>query len=303
MFTEFTSIIDLIHKFPTEQHCIDHLEAIRWNGDVFSPFDPTSKVYKCKGKKYKCKNTGKYFNVRTATIFEDTKMPLQKWFMALYVFSSHKKGISSHQLAKDLDITQKSAWFVLHRLRYAFNHPVFKAQLGDVVEADETWIGGRETNKHKNKKIKNAHKNLESKMPVVGIVQRGGNVIAQHITDLQGDTINSIVQLNVESGSKLMTDDNFAYRRLGRAYDHQIIKHSAKQYVDGQCHTNTIEGFWSQMKRGINGIYHWVSYKHLQSYVNEYSLRYNSRKFNENNRFNLVLANMVGRLKYHELTA
>lgn len=130
MFTEFSSIIDLISKFPTEQHCIDHLEAIRWSGGIESPFSPASKVYKCAGNKYKCKESGKYFNVRTGTIFEDTKLPLQKWFMALYIFSSHKKGISSHQLSKDLDITQKSAWFVLHRLRYAFDHPVFKASLG-----------------------------------------------------------------------------------------------------------------------------------------------------------------------------
>lgn len=119
MLPEFQSILELTTTFPTEVSCIEHLETIRWNGNVVSPFDATSKVYKCAGNKYKCKNTGKYFNVRTATIFEDTKMPLQKWFMALYIFSSHKKGISSHQLARDLDITQKSAWFVLHRLRYA----------------------------------------------------------------------------------------------------------------------------------------------------------------------------------------
>ncbi len=304
MFTEFSSILDLLAKFPTEQACIDHLEAIRWNGEVVSPFDPTSKVYKCAGNKYKCKNTNKYFNVRTATIFEDTKMPLQKWFLALYIFSSHKKGISSHQLAKDLAITQKSAWFVLHRLRYAFNHPAFKEQLGEVVEADETWIGGKEKNKHKNKRAKSQGKEWpDAKKPVVGVVQRGGNVIAQHITDLQGDTINSIVDLNVKKGSILVTDDNYAYRRLEPNYPHLVIKHSAKVYVDGMAHTNTIEGFWSQLKRGIDGIYHQVSFKHLQSYVNEFSLRYNSRKYGEGSRFNLVLANMVGRLTYKELTA
>jgi transposase-like protein len=304
MLTEFSSIIELIQKFPTEQHCIEHLEAIRWNGNVVSPFAENSKVYKCAGNKYKCKETGKYFNVRTATIFEDTKMPLQKWFMALYLFSSHKKGISSHQLAKDLDITQKSAWFVLHRLRYAFNHPAFKAQLGNVVEADETFIGGKEANKHADKKIEGAQgRNVKGKMPIVGMVERGGNVIAQHITDIQGDTIQSVVKTNVVKGAHLMTDEWNAYQGLRGYYVHRYIKHSAKQYVNGMVHTNTIEGFWSQLKRGIDGIYHWVSFKHLQSYVNEYSLRYNSRKINENNRFNLVLANMVGRLTYKELTS
>jgi hypothetical protein len=126
MVSGFTSIIQLLEVFPTEQHCIDRLEQIRWEGVVVSPFDETSKVYKCKGNRYKCVNSGKYFNVRTGTIFEDTKLPLQKWFMALYIFSSHKKGVSSHQLSRDLDITQKSAWFLLHRLRYAFDHPAFK---------------------------------------------------------------------------------------------------------------------------------------------------------------------------------
>ncbi len=302
MLAEFKSIIDLLTKFPTEQHCIDHLDIIRWNGNVVSPFEPTSKVYKCKGNKYKCKATGKYFNVRTGTIFEDSNMPLQKWFMALYIFSSHKKGISSHQLAKDLDITQKSAWFMLHRLRYAFNHPLFKSQLGNTVEMDETFVGGSEVNKHKDKKISNVQgRNPRAKMPVVGMVERNGNVIAQHVLDTQGDTIQSIALANIKKGSNLITDESQSYRKLELYYDHSFVNHSAKIYVAGKAHTNTIEGFWSQLKRGIDGICHWVSFKHLQAYVNEYSLRYNSRKFSVNNRFNLVLTNMVGRLTYNEL--
>ena len=129
MVSEFKSIFDLLKSFPDEQSCINHLEKLRWNGNPVSPFAPESKVYKCAGNKYKCKDTGKYFNVRTNTIFDNTKIPLQKWFLALYVFSSHKKGISSHQLAKDISVTQKSAWFLLHRLRYAFDHPNFQAGL------------------------------------------------------------------------------------------------------------------------------------------------------------------------------
>jgi hypothetical protein len=121
----FATIADLLKAFPTQQSCIDHLEQLRWNGNIVSPFDPSSTVYKCKGNNYKCRNSGKYFNVKTGTIFEDTKIPLQKWFMALDVFSSHKKGFSSHQLAKDIGVTQKTAWFLLHRLRYAFDHPNF----------------------------------------------------------------------------------------------------------------------------------------------------------------------------------
>ena len=300
MFTEFSSIIDLIAKFPTEQHCIDHLTAIRWNGDVKSPFITDSKVYKCAGNKYKCKESGKYFNVRTATIFEDTKMPLQKWFMALYIFSSHKKGISSHQLAKDLDITQKSAWFVLHRLRYAFDHSAFKKQLGNTVEVDETYIGGKEKNKHSNKRTKGLQGG-KGKAMVVGMIERGGNLIVQHANKEHG-VIDFLIEQNVKKGSYLMTDDARTYD-AARGYIHRVVNHSAKQYVNGMAHTNTIEGFWSHFKRGIDGIYHQISFKHLQRYTHEFSLRYNSRKFTESNRFNMVLANMVGRLTYKELTA
>ncbi len=301
--TEFNSIIEVARKFPNEQSCIEHLETIRWNGNVVSPFDPNSKVYKCKGNKYKCKETGKYFNVRTATIFEDTKMPLQKWFMALYIFSSHKKGISSHQLAKDLDITQKSAWFVLHRLRYAFDHPAFKAQMVNVVEVDETYIGGKEGNKHKSKKFyKDGQKRLNDKAPIIGMVDReDGRVIVQQVVKADHDVVEFVVTKNVSQVATLISDQSRAYNRMSRFYDMHRVDHSANEYVRGMAHTNTIEGFWSQLKRGIDGIYHWVSVKHLQAYAQEFALRYNSRKFNEYTRFNLVLTNMVGRLTYEQL--
>lgn len=139
MVSDFKSIFDLLKAFPAEQDCINHLENLRWNGNVISPFDESSQVYRCAGNKYKCKNIGKYFNVKTGSVFDNTKIPLLKWFMALYIFSSHKKGISSHQLARDITVTQKTAWFMLHRLRYAFDHPEFKKLTGNnPTEIDET---------------------------------------------------------------------------------------------------------------------------------------------------------------------
>lgn len=304
MLPSFKSLLDLVKAFPTEEACILHLEALRWNGTPVSPFDTTSKVYKCKGYRYKCKNTGKYFNVKVGTIFEDTKIPLQKWFMALYIFSSHKKGISSHQLARDIDVTQKSAWFLLHRLRYAFAHPNFKATMEGPVEVDETFVGGKESNKHESKKTPNTQgRSLKTKKAVVGVLQRDGHVHAQVVEDVTSATLVTIIAENVAPGATVHTDEYQAYRPIATVYNHQIVRHSAKQYVDGKAHTNGLEGFWSHFKRMVDGIYHHVSFEHLQSYVTEFSLRWNTRKSLTADRFNFILGNVAGRLTYQTLIA
>ncbi len=139
---EVKSVLDLLKAFPSQQSCIDHLELIRWNGNIKSPFDATSKVYDCKGNKYKCKNTGKYFNVKTSTIFDNTKIDLQKWFLAIWIITSNKKGISSLQLGRELDITQKSAWFMLQRIRNCFGIDN-NGKLDNEVEVDETYVGSK----------------------------------------------------------------------------------------------------------------------------------------------------------------
>lgn len=256
MLPEFKSIFDLLKAFPTEQSCIDHLEGIRWNGEPVSPFDATSKVYKCKNNKYRCKNTGKYFNVRTGTIFDNTKIPLQKWFLALYVFSSHKKGISSHQLARDISVTQKSAWFLLHRLRYAFDHPNFKNTLSNVVEIDETFMGGESKNKHASKKAKNEHGGTyHEKQPVLGMKERNGNIIAKVVENRNKETLLPIIFETVEQDSIVMTDEYPGYKDLKHIYSHNTVNHGAKEYVNYMAHTNGIENFWSHLKRGVDGIY------------------------------------------------
>lgn len=302
MILNFKSIFDLLKAFPDEQTCIDRLEQLRWNGNVISPFDENSKVYKCKGNKYRCKNTGKYFNVKTNTIFEDTKIPLQKWFMALYIFPSHKKGISSHQLAKDINVTQKSAWFLLHRLRYAFDHPNFKKMLSECVEADETYIGGKAKNKHFNKKTKGTQgRSTKDKTVIFGLIERSGNLIAKKVNDVSGKTLKPIIYKHVKKGSILSTDEWKAYKGLNDNYNHILVYHSLKEYVKFMAHTNNIECFWSHLKRGIGGIYHWISPEHSQSYVDEFSLRYNTRKSTTSQRFDLILGNVIGRLTYRQL--
>jgi transposase-like protein len=298
---DFKSILDLVKSFPDEATCMAYLAEMRWNGQVVSPFDETSKVYTMKDGRFMCKNTKKYFNAKVGTIFEDTKIPLIKWYMALYLFSSHKKGVSSHQLAKDIDVTQKTAWFMLHRLRFAFNTDSFKKEFEGVTEVDEAWIGGADKNKHANKKsgISGAH----DKTAVLGMKNRKkGTVKAQVVANTQAATLVPILKNEIQADSIVITDENRAYVRLNDHFSHGTVNHSAKEYVNGHFHTNGIENFWSHMKRGITGIYHWVSVPHLQSYVNEYTLRYNTRKMTTSGRFDLVLANVAGRLTYKELT-
>lgn len=294
---DFNSILELIQAFPDQQSCIDHLEQLRWNGNVVSPFDATSKVYDCKGNKYKCKNTGKYFNVKTNTIFDNTKMPLQKWFLAIWLVTSHKKGISSLQLGRDLKITQKSAWFMLSRIRQCFGIDA-DVKLDNEVEADETFVGGKNKNRHFDKK---AHGTSDDKAPVLGMVERNGKVIARKIPDTTYETLSTEILRNVKETAKLYTDEYASYNKLKRVYDHSTVKHYQNQYVNRRVHTNTIESFWALLKRGIFGIYHFTSKKHLQLYVDEFAFRYNSRTSTEGVRFNAFLTNLENRITYKEL--
>lgn len=298
---DFKSILDLLKAFPTEQSCIDHLVELRWNGNIASPFDADSKVYVCKGNRYRCKNTGKYFNVKTDTLFDNTKVKLQKWFLAIWLVTSHKKGISSLQLGRDIDVTQKTAWFMLQRIRNCFGFDN-NEQLDNEVEADETYVGGKNKNRHNSKKIKGSQgRSAMDKTPVVGMVERNGRLTAKAVDNVNSQTLSREVIANVKETATLYTDEWLGYNGLKRIYDHSVVKHNRGEYVNGRIHTNTIEGFWSLLKRGIVGIYHFTSKKHLQFYVDEFVFRYNSRNNSEASRFNLLLSNTQKRLTYKNL--
>ena len=302
----FNSLFDLAKAFDSEQICIEYLEELRWgvNG-VVSPFDPCSKVYKCMGNKYRCKNTGLYFNVKTDTMFDCSKISLQKWFMAIWIITSHKKGISSHQLARDIDVTQKTAWFMLQRIRNCYdienNHT-----LDNTVEADETFIGGLEKNKHADKKTEGTQgRSCKTKTPVFGMVEREGKLVAKKVASTAAVHLTPKMVEHIKSGVTLYTDEWIGYNNIGILYNHLFVNHSEKEYVKNDIYTNTVEGFWSLLKRGIVGIYHFVSNKHLQKYVDEFVFRYNTRNFEtETARFDYFLSNVSNKyLPYKKLIA
>jgi len=219
----------------------------------------------------------------------------------VYLCTSSKKGISSLQLHRQLGVTQKTAWFILHRIREMLRAKA-PHMLKDVVEIDETLVGGKNKNRHADKKVKGSQgRSAKDKTPVLGAVQRGGKLVAVAVPDTQAETLKPIIKKWVEDGSIMVTDEYRSYNELKRDYLHVTVNHSEEEYVRGAFHTNTIEGFWSLFKRGIFGIYHNVSPKHLQRYVTEFESRYNSREIKDNERFELSVQNSTGRLKYKQL--
>lgn len=297
--SDFNNIFELLKAFPDEQSCINHLTVLRWNGNVVSPFDSVSKVYVCKGNKYKCKNTGKYFNVKTGTMFDNTKIALQKWFMAIYIVTSHKKGISSVQLGKDIGVTQKSAWFMLQRIRACFGIDN-NDQLTGTVQVDETYIGGEVANMTAKRKT---NINLKTqKTPVIGMISEG-EVRAEIVKNNRKESLLPVMKREICKTSIVVTDGLKSYDDVPKHFiKHVKIRHSANQYVNNGFHTNSIEGFWSIFKRGVYGIYHHVSKKHLSKYLDEFTFRYNTRNFStEGARMNLLLCQLNTRTKYKDL--
>lgn len=301
---KFDSFTEYISAFSTEQGCIDYLEQIRWKGDVRCPFCIAGSPYKFKNSNnYKCSDNrcNKKFNVKIGTIFECTKLPLVKWFQAIYIHTSHKKGISSCQLARDLGITQKSAWFMLHRIRRLYGAK--PELLQGVIEVDETFVGGKNKNRHRDKKFTyNQGRSYKDKTPVLGILERGTKrVVTKVVIDTKRVTIEPIVFSHVKRNSTIMSDEWWAYRKMYQRYEHYFIDHGKGQYADGDVHTNTIEGFWSHLKRGIIGIYHNISRKHLQAYCDEFAFRYNTCRSPEYVKILEAFSNMENRVTYQEL--
>jgi len=300
----FSNLAEVIEYFNSEEKCRTTLEKMRWpDKNIICPKCGAEKSYRMGDMiHYKCrdKKCGTRFSVIRGTIFEATKLPLKKWFIAMYLLTAHKKGISSHQLARDLGIGQKAAWFVLCRLREMLRSKSVEL-LDNIVEVDETYVGGKWDNMSKDKRAKQRESGKDNKVPVMGLIERGGNVT---FTVIGKDSFKDVVRRHVDPDAQLVTDSHLGYQ--GLAYEfagHNTVNHNLNQFRDGIFHTNSIEGFFSHFKRTIFGIYHQVSPKHLHRYCDESVFRYNTRKIKDTERFVHALKQTEGRLKWKDLIA
>jgi transposase-like protein len=295
------STFELFEMFPDQETARTYLEGRLWpNGPRCPVCGLGERITERAGGFYRCNQCKEDFTVRTGTIFERSHVPLHKWIYAMYLLVTARKGISSMQLAKEIGITQKSAWFVLHRLREACGDNLTK--LRGIIEIDETYIGGIEKNKHKSKKLK-AGRGTVGKTAVLGMRERGGRTVAMPIASTDAQTIQNAIVRNVEFGSTIHTDEAGAY--AGMPFEHDTVNHSQGEYVRDDVTTNGIESVFAVMKRGLIGVYHHTSKKHLGRYVDEFAFRLNDGnvKRHTTERLDSFVDGVAGkRLTYKRLT-
>lgn len=298
-FSSFNSLDQLSSL--TDDKCKEILAESRWGSDIVCPYCGGHHCHKGRSR-YWCPYCGLKFSVLVGTIFENTKVSLRKWFMAIYLISYHKKGISSCQLAKDISVTQKTAWYMLMKIRTLFIQK--EVRFRGSIEIDEVYIGGKESLKHRSRRKFNTQgRSIQTKMPVLGILRRGkqSTVRAYALTTIHRFKVLPIIAHICEQGSQVYTDELIIYDKLSSlGYDHQVVPHGLDCYVNGKIHTNSIEGFWAHLKRMIY-TYHQISKTHLQEYVDESVFRWNNRSRSGGTTFSILMKRSLKVVKYKDI--
>lgn len=301
------TLIEAVRYFSNPDNCLNFMVQIRWPNGITCPrceskehsFLSTRRIWKCKG----CK---KQFSVKVGTIFEDSPIGLDKWLPAVWLIVNCKNGVSSYEIHREIGVTQKTAWFMLHRIRFAMQRGSFLGKFSGEVEADETFIGGLARNMHKHKREEKVGHGPVGKTIVMGLLERHGEkasqIKAMVVPNTGYMTLQKEVRKHVEPGSDVFTDESSSYTGLRADYVHQFVNH-AEKYVEGRVHTNGLENFWSLLKRGLRGTYVSVEPFHLFRYLDEQSFRFNERKADNALRFKVVMSTVAGRrLTYKKLT-
>jgi transposase-like protein len=299
------TLMEAIKHYADADNALSEMADSRWAKGVTCQHCGAEKPMFLKTRRiWKCAKCRKQFSIKTKSVFEDSPISLDKWLTAVWMVANCKNGISSYEVARDLGVTQKTAWFMLHRIRLAMQDEVTGGKLSGEVEVDETFIGGKARNMHKDVKARKIQGRTgpEGKAIVAAVPERGGKVRARVIDKRRKSQLHALVNENVETGSSLYSDALKSYDGLGEDYKHQVVDH-AIEYVRENVHTNRAENFWSLLKRGINGTYVSVEPYHLFRYVDEQAFRYNNRRDTDDyGRFKMVLTQLAGkRLTYESL--
>lgn len=307
--TEKISFYKFFKRFPDEESAEKFFAERRWGKDGKNRYCPhcgsVRTVTMNHKMPYRCKDCRKFFSVRTKNILAESNIPLHKWLMAMYLLNTNLKGVSSMKLARDLEITQKTAWFLAHRIRKAFEDQQ-EAKFVSPVEVDETYMGGEYCNMHKSRKPRMVGAGVQDKTPVVAVRERESGKVKAKVTErVSSIMLQRMVQETAPEGSAVYTDRHPGYTGLKKKnYRHESVNHGAGEYIKGQAHTNGVESFWSMLKRGHAGVYHKMSKKHLQRYIDEYAGRHNIRPLATIEQIEITFKGMNGkRLKYKELVS